>query len=327
MAQSSILYIHVTGLTSEIIKNLVLAGIRAIICDDRPYPESIQSTPSIFLSNNIDDCVDQDASNETGNDKNDIHVSKKVKRTVADAMKSKIEELNPLLGECEICNTPTTQLTSEYISKFSIIVASRLCSIDDAIRISNICTSYGNKFYMADCFGLYGASIFDLGKDHTYRPEIAKQLLDITTLQNHIPFESIVNHVTLEQATNRFHKVPPSSWIRYRCILEYVKQKQTWPSTNSANDFVDTITKWIHDTSPSLTHHELLSSNALHELACIATIEIAPICSVLGGILGNEIIKAISGKGEPANNTILFDGITCKAWTFLVQPPSPPKNV
>jgi ubiquitin-like 1-activating enzyme E1 A len=48
--------------------------------------------------------------------------------------------------------------------------------------------------------------------------------------------------------------------------------------------------------------------------------QLAPVCAILGGILGNEIIKVISGKAEPANNTILFDGKTCKAWTFLVQP-------
>jgi hypothetical protein len=44
------------------------------------------------------------------------------------------------------------------------------------------------------------------------------------------------------------------------------------------------------------------------------------VCAVLGGMLGNEIIKVVSGKGEPANNTLLLDGNLCKTWTFLVQP-------
>jgi ubiquitin-like 1-activating enzyme E1 A len=305
MAQSSVLYIHVTGLSSEIIKNLVLAGIRAVICDDRPYPDSIQDTPSIFLS---DDDRDMTISN---NHDNDVPNSKKVKRTVADIMKSKIEELNPLLGECHICNEPVSQLTSDYISQFSIVVASRLCSIADAIRISNICTTSGNKFYMADCFGLNGVAIFDLGKDHTYRPEVAKKLLDVTTLKDHVPLGTILNDMSLQDATNRFHKVPPPSWLRYRCLLEYVKQQRKWPDANHAVDFSETIIQWTKETSPSLIDQEL---------AKIATVEIAPVCSVLGGILGNEIIKAISGKGEPANNTILFDGVVCKAWTFLLQP-------
>ena len=312
MASSSVLYIHVTGLSSEIIKNLVLAGIRAVICDNRIFPEAILDTPSIFLTNDDREenkIVDDNAAS-----------NKRIKRTVADAMKSKIEELNPLLGDCEICNESVSQLTSEYISKFSIIVASRLCSVSDAIRIANVCTAAGNKFYMADCFGLNGVSVLDLGKDHTYRPEIGKKLLDVTTLKHHISLASIFNEAKLHDATNRFHKTPPPSWMQYRCILEYVERKNQWPDSTNAVEFVETIREWVQTTSPSLIDHELLSPKALHDLAQTATVEIAPVCSVLGGILGNEIIKAISGKGEPANNTLLFDGVSCKSWTFLVQP-------
>jgi ubiquitin-like 1-activating enzyme E1 A len=312
MASSSVLYIHVTGLSSEIIKNLVLAGTRAVICDNRTFPDAIHATPSIFLTN--------DDKDESKNIDDTTLPNKRIKRTVADIMKSKIEELNPLLGDCEICNENVSTLSSEYISQFSIIVASRLCSVTDAIRIADICTAAGNKFYMADCFGLTGVSVLDLGKNHTYRPEIGKKLLDVTTLKNHVPLASIFHNVKLHDATNRFHKTPPPSWIQYRCILEYVERKNQWPDASNAVEFAEIILEWVQSTSPSLCDHELLSQKALQDLAQIATVEIAPVCSVLGGILGNEIIKAISGKGEPANNTLLFDGVSCKAWTFLVQP-------
>jgi ubiquitin-like 1-activating enzyme E1 A len=307
MAQSSVLYIHVTGLSSEIMKNLVLAGIRAVICDGRPYPEAIQDTPSVFISN-----ADRSSIND--------NTHKKAKRTVADIMKPKIEELNPLLGECQICTDEVSSLTNDFVSQFSIVVASRLSSMTDAIRIADICTGAGNKFFMADCFGLSGVALFDLGKGHTFRPEMAKELLDVTVLENHVPLATVLRSIPLEDATNRFHKSPPPSWIRYRCLLEYVEQNKEWPNSKTAVDFAQTILAWIQTSSPSLMDNEILTPKALEELAMIATSEIAPVCSVLGGILGNEIIKAISGKGEPANNTILFDGVSCKAWTFLVQP-------
>jgi ubiquitin-like 1-activating enzyme E1 A len=307
MAQSSVLYIHVTGLSSEIMKNLVLAGIRAVICDGRPYPDAIQDTPSLFITK--EDLVS--------------HIeppSKKAKRTVADIMKLKIEELNPLLGECQICTDDPCNLTSEFLSQFRIVVASRMASMADAIRIADICTNAGNKFFMADCFGFFGVSVFDLGKDHTYRPELGKTLLEVTALKSHVPLGTILRNVPLEDAINRFHKAPPPAWIRYRCLLEYVERRKVWPSAKTSADFVQTISAWIETSSPSLKDIECLTPNGLEELALTATSEIAPVCSVLGGILGNEIIKAISGKGEPANNTILFDGVACKAWTFLVQP-------
>jgi hypothetical protein len=41
-----------------------------------------------------------------------------------------------------------------------------------------------------------------------------------------------------------------------------------------------------------------------------ATTELNAVCAVVGGILGQEIIKALSQKGTPANNVFLFDGTT-----------------
>jgi ubiquitin-like 1-activating enzyme E1 A len=303
MAQSSVLYIHVTGLSSEILKNLVLAGIRAVLCDGRPYPDAVQDTPSLFFTK-----ADSDEA-----------LTKKVKRTVADVMSPKVEELNPLLGECQISTDAVSDLTEAFLSQFRIIIASRV-TMSEAMRISEIAVAAGNKFFMADCFGFTGVSVFDLGANHTYRPELGKKLLDVTGLKQHVPLETVLRKVSLADATNRFHKTPPATWIRYRCLLEYVEQKKEWPSAATATDFANTISTWIQRTAPSLADHELLSTKALEGLAATATAEVAPVCSVLGGILGNEVIKAISGKGEPANNTILFDGVSCKAWTFLVQP-------
>jgi ubiquitin-like 1-activating enzyme E1 A len=247
---------------------------------------------------------------------------KKIKRTVADALKPKIEELNPLLGECETYTTDPSNLTVDFIQQFSIIVASHI-SMSNAIRIAEVTVKNGGKFFMADCFGFDAASILDLGADHTFRPEQGKTLLDETTLSQYIPLKTALLDVPLSDAVNRFHKTPIPVWIRYRCVLEYVEQKKVWPSILVAEDFVETVTKWIKESAPNLIDHIDLQPKALEQLAKAASSELAPVCSVMGGMLGNEIIKAISGKGEPANNTILFDGTSCKAYTFLVKPKDP----
>lgn len=297
MAKSKVLYIHVSGLSSEIMKNLVLAGIRAVLCDDRPYPDALKCTPSFFLERED---------------------RKKQKNTVAEAIRPKIEELNPLLGECQVVKY--SDLNEEFLHECSIVVCSRTVSLSDAIRISKATVKGGGKFYMADSFGMAGAAAFDLGDNHKYRPEQGKALLDETGLKTHVPLETVLLKVPLEDAVNRFHKQTPVQWVQYRCLLEYVEQKKVWPTANSADDFVETITKWIQSTAPKMEGHEALEKKALELLAKTASSELTPVCSVLGGALGNEIIKAISGKGEPANNTLLFDGVSCKLWNFLVKP-------
>jgi ubiquitin-like 1-activating enzyme E1 A len=302
MAKAKVLYIHMTGASSEILKNLVLAGIRAVVCDDRPYPEAVADVPSFFLSGTL-----AANSSDAGN---------RLYATVAQAMQPLVEELNPLLGPSVIATAADCQ-DATFLAQFSLVVASRL-NIREAVRISQVTAANGGKFYMVDTFGMFGACVLDLGPDHEYRPEVGKTLLDPTKLATYVPLETIFN-VPLQDAVNRFHKTVPDAWLRYRCLLEYVaRSKNVWPSRETADDFVQVIQSWVAGTV--LADHELIqNAQALRELASIATCEIAPVCSVLGGIVGNEIIKAISGKGEPANNTVLFDGLTCKAMTFLVQ--------
>jgi len=302
MAQSKVLYVHVTGLSSEILKNLVLAGIRAVLCDGRPCA-ALNATPTFFL-----------------NQEDRVSNKKQKTLTVAEVMKEKVEELNPLLGDCEIHNTAASDLTDDFVKDFSIVICSHV-AIVDAVRISKAVTAAGNKFYMADCFGMNGAAAIDLGANHTYRPELGKKLLDMTGLKAHVPLETVLLKVPLDQATNRFHKTPPTVWMQYRCLLEYVEQTNgTWPTADNAADFATKIQEWIATSAPTLKDNPVLTTEALQDLAKIATAEVAPVCSVLGGILGNEVIKAISGKGEPANNTLFFDGSTFKCWNFLVQP-------
>jgi len=320
------LYINVTGVSSEILKNLVLAGVKASICDARPFPDAVRDTPSFLLPPAATTTTTIAARTNLAA-KKDINSSeeqatKKVKyETVGEALKPVVEDLNLLLGPCEIVNLTVADLIAngrDQLMEFPIVVASRIVP-QEAIQISKIVAGAGNKFFMADCFGLCGASAMDLG-EHSFRPEMGKKLLDPISLTPQIPLETMIS-VPLQDAVNRFHKKhPPTGWMKYRAILEYCQLSGAWPTTDKADDFAGKIQTWIQNTSPTLADHEVFQANSLKTLATVATAEVAPICAVLGGILGNEVIKAISGKGEPANNTILFDGETCKAWTFCVRP-------
>ena len=49
MASAKVLYINMSGISSEIMKNLILAGIRGAIADGRSYPDAVSETPSSFL--------------------------------------------------------------------------------------------------------------------------------------------------------------------------------------------------------------------------------------------------------------------------------------
>jgi ubiquitin-like 1-activating enzyme E1 A len=125
--------------------------------------------------------------------------------------------------------------------------------------------------------------------------------------------------VPLHKAINRFHKKgPPPTWIMYRSLLEYQRQSKQWlgDDGDGGDDNANAkkiIQEFLKNEQVTMTDEEL------NDLVTAGMAQVAPVCAVLGGMVGNEIIKIISGKGEPANNTLLLDGGACKAWTFLVK--------
>jgi ubiquitin-like 1-activating enzyme E1 A len=301
MGQARVLYVHVTGVSSEILKNLVLAGVRASLCDPRPPSQALES-PSFFFN----------AERET----------KRLRyETVADAVKPQVEQLNPLLDECEVLRVESIDdLAEDDVKSYTAVVASRV-TLAQASRLGRWVTGAGGAFYHVDSFGLNGACAIDLGPGRKYRPEKGKELLDETSLLDYVPLHEMYA-VPFDLASNRFHKQgPPAPYVLWRSLLEYVEATGSWPDAASADDFCSRTLEWVRKASPaSLSRDDgALSEQSLKGTARVATAEIAPVCSVLGGLVGNEIIKAISGKGEPANNALLFDGTSCRAYTFLVK--------
>lgn len=295
-----------TAVSQEILKNLVLAGVRASLCDNRPYPDAVQTTASFFL-------LDRENS------------AKRTKfASVALALQEGVEELNPLLGSCEVVDKSVQDLLNDddFVSQYDMVVASRL-SMDDAARLASATTKSGGKFYLVDTFGFNSASVFDLGPNHTYRAEVGKNTVskDISTVEHHTPIAEIWKIPLTDLTGRRVDKHhPPIIFMQYRAILEYnARSGGEWPSEARSDDFVKVIQDWIGKEAPTYANLECFQKGTLQEWARTATAEMAPVCAVAGGILGNEVIKAISSKGEPANNALLFEGQTGKCRNVLLK--------
>lgn len=308
LRNSTVLYIHLTGASSEVLKNLVLAGIAATLCDSRPA-SALHDVSRCFFTPHSNDPQDRLSSSSTS----DNFSSKKMKYdTVAHSARLLIEELNPLLGSCSIVTKEVSELTEEDLNHYHVVVASRV-SLTEIVRLSQIVTSQGHAFFTVDCFGMRGAAMIDLGRGYQYRPEIGNKLGDLTKLKEYVPLSDIVSF-SLHQAINRFHKHPPPTWILYRSLLEYQRLYDQWlgDETVDCENAKASIQNFLKEQQVSLADRDL------DDLVVAGMAQVAPVCAVIGGFIGNEVIKVITRKGEPANNSVLFDGDTCKAWSFLV---------
>jgi len=252
-----------------------------------------------------------------------INLSKKSakrqrKMTVAKAMQPHVHELNPLLEECELNENMSLQsIPDEYFSKFDVVIASQI-GLEDIKRISKATTSSGGKFYVVHAFGWYACALIDLGADYSFRKELGKdKLSDVCKVKPYMSIENLVC-VKLQDIKDRWHKDgPPLVWARYKTILNYYNSENEWPSEEDAMKFVDLTKRFLIEEG--LKDDYLGNDAELKHLATVAMAEISPVCAVIGGVLGNEVIKILSGKGEPANNTLLFDGMDGACQNFTIN--------
>ena len=106
----------------------------------------------------------------------------------------------------------------------------------------------------------------------------------------------------------RWDKTVPNILVTQRLLIDYWGEQKK-------QDFVDYAKDWL----ASNNLQKSCDSLDLETLAEIAQHpEVSPVCAVLGGMLGNEVIKALTGKGEPANNVMLFTGMDggCRSFTI-----------
>ena len=312
MSSAKVLYVSVSGVSSEVMKNLILAGIRGAIADGRPYPDALAETPTSFLPP-----VGRDVTLVEEEENGDEPQKKRLKKmSVAKAMQPHVLELNPLLEECEINEEDVASIPAEFFAKFDIVIASNI-GLEQAIRISKATAAADGKFYLVHAFGFYACAMIDLGERHTFRKEIGKDKLSgVTKIDPYTSLEDMAS-LKLSNAKDRWHKEgPPKIFVQYRTLLNYYEKKQGFPSEDSADEFVTLSKEFLIDNG--LKENYLGGDDELKHLAVTATAEVSPVCAAIGGVIGNEVIKAISGKGEPANNILLFNGEDggCSAFTL-----------
>ena len=303
MSNARVLYINLTGVTCEIMKNLVLAGVAAVVCDSRPYPEAVREMPCSFF--HAEDMEKAACENGLSN-----------KCTVAKSVQPKVEELNPLLaGRNAIEERPIAELSDDFFTQFDAIVASRL-TVEEAKRISTSLQKVeeGKLFIVTDTFGFDGCAHLDFGASHKYRRELGKDILsDLMSVDPYLSMADMMD-VPLAEAKGRWDKSAPRILVLHRLLMDYwslvdkpefVKFAQDWLARNKLSTCA--LSTDVQDCS-------------LDTLADIASHpEVSPVCAVLGGILGNEVIKSLTGKGEPANNVMMFSGFDGGCRSFLLK--------
>ncbi|XP_057368697.1 SUMO-activating enzyme subunit 1-like [Daphnia carinata] len=290
-----VLLIGLGGLGAEIAKNLTLSGIKSLTLLDHRVAVANSANFLIPLEN--------------------------VGKNVVEASLERVQRLNPMV---EIL-TDTENITAkneDFFGGFDVVCATRL-AVEESIRINDICRKHSIPFYSGDVFGFGGFFFVDL-LEHEYSEEVtvpAATSKDCCKPKKSDPSETktvkhVLNYIPLQTA---FEADPSSqlnkrSWQRIRSHFITMKSLLMFRSQMKRDPEVANRQSDIAKLCEIRDHilHEMKLDNQTVDSGIFETVfgELSPAAAVVGGVLAQEIIKAVSHKDAPIRNHFFFNGAT-----------------
>lgn len=280
------------GLASETAKNVVLAGCGAVTLRDDDGERSWRDTfgkDGNFL--NLDVAEDADAN-----------------RTLVENMALTLAEMNPfgtVVGECAGASASGRFLSDEsvdYFKKFDVVVAVGY-DVASAEKINALCREAGCGFFG----GFNGASsawfFTDLGDAHEYVAASGKTSEGAAT--ETVTFRSLARALR-ESDGNDWRTLPkraPKLPLAFFVVAEHERRagrRARREDEAMLNELRVELAR-AHGAKDDACPIEAVRA------MCEPTMEIPAIAAIVGGVLAQEVLKAVTRRGVPSVNSFYFD--------------------
>ncbi|KAL8619613.1 hypothetical protein ACOMHN_019668 [Nucella lapillus] len=301
---ASVLLIGLRGLGAEVAKNIVLSGIKSLTLLDATVANE-EDTAAQFLIQRSD-----------------------IGKNRAEASQERTQLLNPMvMVTANACSIDDKD--DDFVKSFDVVCATG-CGVSTLKRLDRVCREGGVKFYAGDVFGFYGYMFADLGT-HEFAKEVKKpkqksveddregepsakkakvEEPETTTVKETMTFPSLEAALGVKfdassaESKTKLKQIPNTFFIT-KVLLDFMEQQKRSPLTSSMEDDSKQL---------STLREQYLQSSGISEAKlpqdftqhCFG--QLSPVCAVIGGILGQEIIKAVSQKDAPHNNFFFYNG-------------------
>ncbi|XP_009780352.1 SUMO-activating enzyme subunit 1B-1-like [Nicotiana sylvestris] len=282
LSKSHIFVSGLKGTVVEFCKNIVLAGVGSLtLNDDRFVTEELLSANFLVPS--------------------DQNVTRG--KSLAELCCESPKDFNPMVSVS--VNLPLIFLGDlasfdvEFFQKFDAVVIS-CCSLLTKKSVNAKCRKLPRRvaFDHVECRDSCGEIFVDL-QNYSYSKKKNEETIEC---QLHYPSFEEATEVPWRSLPKRMSKL----YFAMRVIERFEVLEKRNPIDTSADDLPNVLklrkelceAQWINESQiPDSLLERLLASK--HEFP--------PVCAIVGGVLGQEVIKAISGKGDPLKNFFFFD--------------------
>ncbi|KAK2140135.1 hypothetical protein LSH36_1471g00014 [Paralvinella palmiformis] len=313
---AAVLLVGVGGIGAEVAKNIVLAGVNSLLLLDHRKVTEVDFCSQFLLT------------------RDDIGKNR------AQSSLQRTRQLNPMVS-VSYDTADVADKKKEFFKQFDVVCATG-CSKQQLLRISKICHEEKIKFFAGDVHGYYGVCFADL-QEHVYveekvihtaaprmpasdEPVVKKKKTEAgtTTVQMRMLFTELADSFNIDWScgdNNKFLKKTPAAFFIYTVLLNFRDHYGRDPNPSQAPQDKELLLELRNEVLNNI-HVDSSIINKVFVDHCFG--ELSPVCAITGGVLGQEIIKAVSKRDEPHNNFFFYDGVEGSG---LVDHISPSHNV
>ncbi|KAI9057470.1 hypothetical protein FKP32DRAFT_1598195 [Trametes sanguinea] len=290
MRNATILVVRLKGVATEAIKNIVLAGIgKLIVVDPEDVAEEDLGAGFFFR---------------------DEDVGKKR----VDVAKPRIESLNPLvaveaLSDASVLEGDGFDNLLQGVDMVCVTDSNR----STLIQLNDACRRLNKPFYAGGTYGLLGYIFCDLLQHDYIAPDRSGQKDASKNVKNtavYVPLKTALQHRWTGMTRRQTKELNPAIVFAVLAVWEYEALHQgALPDDPSAAAELESIAnKLIADAQVNRQTLPSMPKELIETMASTAAHEISPVCAVVGGLLAQDILKALAAREPPIANFFTFDG-------------------
>lgn len=306
---SRLLVAGMRGLGAEVVKNLVLAGIKSLTMMDH-----------------------EELTKEDG-DSQFLAPRDKIGTNRAEASLDRVRKLNPGV-EITVDKSHLDSKDAKFFNdNFDIVVVTNYPK-ETILKVNKMCREGNTKFFAGNVFGYFGFSFMDLiehefveevkekvapkaDEENKEEPAAKKTKMEVDETETKM-VKNVMKFVPLEDALGadwtqdaykkRIKRMDPS-YFMLQVLFEFQSKEGCSPRVAKREADIELLKQLRADVAKKL---ELPEKNKLvnedgDKLLELLFSELSPVAAIVGGVLAQEIIKVISNKDAPHNNFFLYN--------------------
>lgn len=312
LRQARVLVVNIGGLGSEVVKNIVLAGIHSITLMDHRDVTREHLTSQLLIT------------------------PERLGHNLALASRDRTQELNP---NVEVkCSRENIMHNLETVKDFDVVC---LTEADEVVKVAvnTVCRKYNVKFFCGSVFGFYASAFLDLGR-HEYMNE-DKNKEEVATpaetkekkqddevmctdeddiicegnsadikedgeelhVEEFCSYDIAVKEDWSKRSRREMRQSSQAFFVMRTCEL-FTTEKGRKPQHDRAD--YDRLTAIKNQLLEECGVRSNFVSENFHRF-CISTL--SAVAAITGGVIAQEMIKALTKKGKPHDNFFFFDGL------------------